>query len=301
VNAAPGTAAGLSPVVAGAWRLLEWQATVADTRAWIAERLALGVTSFDFHGLDGAPQVESLFGQALAGLPGARDRMQLIGRCPGGRDAPATVRAHVQATLAALGTDHLDLLLVHRLDPGLDMAALADALQRLRDAGLVRRFGACAAAAAPLAALHARLALVAHQIELSVLHTEPCTDGTLAQAQALGLAALAWSPMAGGRLFTATDDASQRLRGALQSLATSQGVPLPVLAMAWLARQPGRPQPVVGARRTEVVQWAIDALTLELDPAICRQLDATVRSASVDARRTSERSCGGSMEPGDSR
>jgi predicted oxidoreductase len=297
----PGAAAGLSPVVAGAWRLLEWQATVADTRAWIAERLALGVTSFDFHGLDGAPDVESLFGQALVGLPGARGRMQLIGRCPGGRDAPAMVRAHVQATLAALGTGHLDLLLVHRPDPALDMVALADALQRLRDAGLVRQVGACAAALEPLAALHARLPLVAHQIELSVLHTAPCTDGTLAQAQALGLATLAWSPMAGGRLFTAQDNAAQHLRDALQNLATQQGVPLPVLAMAWLARQSGRPQPVVGARRIEVVQWAIDAQALVLDPAVDRQLDAVVPQSSVDARGASERSCGGSMEAGDSR
>jgi predicted oxidoreductase len=273
---APGAAAGLSPVVAGAWRLLEWQASVEDTRRWIAERLDLGVTSFDFHGLQGGAAVESLFGQALAGLPGARARAQLIGRCDGDAQAPGRVRQQVQACLRALRTDHLDLLLVHRPSPALDAVAMAQALQSLRDEGLVRQFGVCAADAAQTARLHAQLPLAAQQVELSVLHRQPLADGTLALAVPLGPATLAWSPMAGGRLFSAADAPARALRDGLDALAAELGVPMPVLAIAWIAQQAGRPHPLVGARRLSVVRWALDARALRLEADTLQRLNVVV-------------------------
>ena len=57
--------AGLSPIVAGAWRLAEWGWTAQQRLAWIEGNLDIGVTSFDHADIYGGYTVESMFGDAL--------------------------------------------------------------------------------------------------------------------------------------------------------------------------------------------------------------------------------------------
>ena len=58
--------AGLSPVIAGAWRLAEWQWTPPERLAWIEANLDHGITSIDHADADGSHAVERLLGEALA-------------------------------------------------------------------------------------------------------------------------------------------------------------------------------------------------------------------------------------------
>ena len=53
--------AGLSPIVAGAWRMAEWQLSPPDRLRWIEQNLELGITSFDHADIYGGYQVETLF------------------------------------------------------------------------------------------------------------------------------------------------------------------------------------------------------------------------------------------------
>jgi predicted oxidoreductase len=271
--------AGLSPVIAGAWRLAEWQWTPQQRLAWIEGNLDIGVTSFDHADIYGGYSVESLFGEALALRPALRSRMQLVSKCgiqlvtpsrPGHQvkhydTSAAHVRASVEQSLQALRTDHLDLLLIHRPDALQDFDALADVFASLRREGKVRNFGVSNFAPHQLAPLHRRLPLATHQIELSPLQRSALHDGVLDQCQDLGLRPMVWSPLAGGRIFTAQDEAACRLRATLEALAAQLGISVTTLVIAWVLRHPSQPLPILGSRRIGVAQDAMAALPLRLD------------------------------------
>ena len=71
----------LSPIVAGLWRLNQWQLDTPALVRWIEQALELGITSFDHADIYGGYTVEAQFGQALAAAPALRARLQLITKC----------------------------------------------------------------------------------------------------------------------------------------------------------------------------------------------------------------------------
>ena len=271
--------AALSPVIAGTARLAEWGWTAQQRLGWIEANLDSGVTSFDHADIYGDYTVEALFGQALALKPSLRGQLQIISKCGIRRAGPATplvqlthydtssahIRASVQQSLKALGTDHLDLLLIHRPDLLMDVDELADTFAALRRDGLVRHFGASNFSTSQLAPLQRRIGLATHQVELSPLHLGPLDDGTLDQCVDLGLRPMVWSPLAGGRVFTSPEPAAQRVRAVLQALSDETGLEPITLLVAWLRRHASQPLPILGSRRIEVAQQAMAALPVRLD------------------------------------
>ncbi|MCR5866516.1 aldo/keto reductase family oxidoreductase [Aquincola sp. J276] len=268
----------LSPIVAGAWRMADWGFGVQQRVAWIEQCIELGITSFDHADIYGSYTVEALFGQALAASPGLRERLQIVGKCgiklvsaqrPGHAvksydSSRAHVVASVDASLQALHTDRLDLLLIHRPDLLMDPDELADTFRSLQAAGKVLQFGVSNHSPAELAMLHRRFPLATHQVELSALQMGALADGTLAQCTDLGLRPMVWSPLGGGRLFTGQDAQAQRVRGVLQALAEQHGVGMATIAHAWILRHPSRPLPIAGSSRIAAMQEAVAALSLRL-------------------------------------
>jgi predicted oxidoreductase len=268
----------LSAVVAGVWRLAEWQMDTAACRRWIEQCVDIGITSFDHADIYGGYLVEAMFGAALAGAPGLRQRLQIVSKCgiklvspqrPGHAiksydSSPTHVLASVDASLRALRTDHIELLLMHRPDLLMDPDALADTFGKLRAAGKVSHFGVSNHTPQQLAMLHRRFALVTQQIEFSPLQMRALADGTLEQCVDLGLRPMIWSPLAGGRLFSGDGEHVQRVRGALQALADVHGVSLTTMTYAWVLRHPSRPLPITGSRRIESLQEAVAALEVKL-------------------------------------
>lgn len=269
----------LSPVVAGLMRLPEWGLSTRALVGWIEQALDAGISSFDHADIYGGYSVEAAFGAALAQAPGLRQRLQLVSKCgikllhparPGHRiksydSSRAHVLASVDASLQALRTDHLDLLLLHRPDLLLDANDLADTFRSLLAAGKVRAFGVSNHRPDELALLHCRFALAAHQVEISPLQRQAFADGSLVQCQDLGLQPMAWSPLAGGRLFQGQDDAARRVREVLDALAARHGCSAATVAYAWLLRHPARIRPVTGSGRPEALREAMAATRLPLD------------------------------------
>jgi predicted oxidoreductase len=268
----------LSAIVAGAWRMASWEMDVQARLRWIEECLALGITSFDHADIYGDYQVEPLFGEALAQMPSLRGRMQLVSKC-GIRlvsthhpahainsydSARAHVLASVDRSLRALQTDRLDLLLIHRPDFLMEPEELAGTFRDLRDAGKVLHFGVSNHATSQLALLHHRFPLATNQIELSPLHLDPLSDGTLDQCLDLGLRPMLWSPLAGGRLLTSHDERPRRVRGVLEALAREHGVSLTSVAFAWSLRHPSHPVPITGTRRVDALREAVAGLGMRL-------------------------------------
>jgi predicted oxidoreductase len=268
----------LSPVVAGAWRLAEWQMTVEQRLAWIEGCIARGMHSFDHADIYGNYAVEALFGEALAGQPGLRQRLQLVSKCGIKLVSPARpahavksydnsdahVTASVETSLRALQTDHLDLLLIHRPDALMDADQLAATFERLRRDGKVLHFGVSNFTPDQFELLNSRIPLVTNQIECSPLHLDPLHDGTLDQAQRLRRRPMIWSPLAGGRLFSAESPPALRVRSVMTEVAQQQGISITTLALAWLMRHPSQPIPVIGSRRLSVADEAMAATAVHL-------------------------------------
>jgi predicted oxidoreductase len=104
-----------------------------------------------------------------------------------------------------------------------------------------------------------------------VLHLDAFGDGTLDQAQRLGMAPMAWSPLGGGALMGSDQGSSEsaqrltRVRAALSAVgAQLGGASVGQVALAWLLRHPAGIVPVLGSGRIERVQEATRALSLAL-------------------------------------
>lgn len=269
----------LSPIVAGLWRLGDWQLDVSQRVRWIEQALELGITSFDHADIYGDYGAERLFGEALKAAPALREKMQLVTKC-GIRlcsprlpyrlnhydTSPAYVRAQVEQSLRNLHTGELDLVLIHRPDYLMDADELADTFATLTREGKVRHWGVSNHSASQFALLHARHPLSTNQIEMSPLHLHALDDGTLDQAQQLGLRPMIWSPLGGGRLFTGEDAQARRVREEMSTIAMRLGVSLATLAFAWVLRHPSRPHPITGTGRLEGLREAVAALDVRLEP-----------------------------------
>lgn len=267
-----------SPIAAGAWRMADWGMTPQERLAWIEGCLDLDIITFDHADIYGAYTAEALFGEALALKPALRERMQIVSKCgiklatpnrPMHRiksydTSPEHVIASVDQSLKALKTGYLDVLLIHRPDALMDAVELAHCFDYLRAAGKVRHFGVSNFTPSQFDLLHKRMALVTNQIECSPLHLDAFTDGTLDQAQSLGLPPMIWSPLAGGKLFNGTDDAALRVRAVLERLANEMQSNVTAVACAWLMRHPSAPVPVLGSQRVQAYAQATDALRLKM-------------------------------------
>ena len=267
----------LSPIVAGLWRISDWNLGAQERVRWIEQALELGITSFDHADIYGDYRAEALFGEALKVAPTLRERMQLVTKC-GIRlrsaqrqyqvnhydTSAAYVRTQVEQSLRNLHTEQLDLVLIHRPDYLMDAAELADTFAALTAEGKVNHWGVSNHSISQFALLHQHHPLLTNQVELSPLQMDALDDGTLDQAQQLGLRPMIWSPLGGGRLFTGEDKQARRLRTEMAAIAARYGISLATLAFAWVLRHPSRPHPITGTGRIEGLREAVDARDVQL-------------------------------------
>ena len=102
-----------------------------------------------------------------------------------------------------LGVDTIDLYQLHRYDLFTHPADMAATLADLRAEGKIREVGVSNTSPAQVRALMAHLPfpLATIQPELSAIHLDPLTNGTLDLAVEVGLTVLAYSPLGGGRIL----------------------------------------------------------------------------------------------------
>jgi predicted oxidoreductase len=270
-----------SRIVAGIMRLREWEMDTAGLIHFIYQCLDLGITTFDHADIYGSYRVEELFGKALLAEPSLRERVELVTKCgiqllsPNRPETRVhhydTSRDHIVASaersLRNFRTDTLDLLLIHRPDPLMDADEVAAALVELRAAGKIRHAGVSNFTPRQFELLQSRLdfPLVTNQIEMSVLYLDPLHDGTLDHLQQLRVPPMAWSPVAGGRLFDPANERARRVRGALEPIGKEIGASVDQVALAWLLRHPAKVLPVMGTGKIERLREAAAAESLTLD------------------------------------
>ena len=277
VNLAPDLT--FSRLVYGMWRIGDDADTSpAHVQAKIEACLAQGITTMDQADIYGGYTAEAVLGSALKAAPGLRDKLEIVTKCdivaPAGRHLAARVKhydtsaahitASVEASLTAMCTDHVDLLLIHRPDPLIDPDETGPALDALVASGKVRAVGVSNFRPWDFSLLQSSMEnnLVTNQIELSLLATDAFVNGDLAYLQERMVQPMAWSPLGGGRLF---DGSQPELMAALKRVGAEQNVDETAVAVAWLLRHPSAILPVMGTNSLDRIARIADAITVEMD------------------------------------
>ena len=272
----------MSRLVYGVWRLGD----DADTSsAHIVHKveacLDQGITTFDHADIYGGYACEKLFGDALQGRSDLKSQMQCITKCdimitgeayPERRvkyydTSTAHINLSVENSLQNIGVDVIDMLLIHRPDPFMDHHETGAALDALVDGGKVRGIGVSNFMPFDIDLLQSAMKypILTNQIEINLLEHAPFTNGQIATAQQAGMPLMAWSSLAGGRLFDQTDEAAKRLMPRLAEIANEQSVGVDAVAVAWLLAHPANIMPVVGTNNIDRIKTASDALNVHID------------------------------------
>lgn len=273
-----------SRLVYGTWRSLD---NVADASPQEINRrlnacLDLGITTIDTAEIYGIYEVEDALGQALALSPGLRDKLEIVTKagiyipCQYHSDrhtafynaSAARLLKSLEKSLRYLRTDHVELMLVHRPDWLTRADDTAAGLNDLLQQGKIRHAGVSNYNASQFDLLNSYMQqpLVTNQVEFNLLHMDPIYDGTFDQSQKLNVLPMAWSPLAGGRLFDPQNEAAKRLQTAAQLLAPRyENATLEQLAYAWILAHPSRPLPVIGTNKIERIHSAAQSVKIQLE------------------------------------
>ena len=279
----PGTEITVPAVVTGVMRIQE--KSDAEVRALYDASLAAGINFFDHADIygEGVHGCERRFAEALRLTPSQRAEIVLQSKAGIVTDGPYFDFSYdhlieaVHGSLAALDTDYLDLLLLHRPDALVEPEEVARAFDELAEAGKVRAFGVSNHTPAQIELLkrYVRQPLVANQLQLSITHAP-----IIAQGVAMNMAALnqslsrdlgvldycrlhditvqAWSPFQAGfftGVFLGSPDYPE-LNAVIDRLAASYDVPAEAIATAWITRHPARIQVVLGTTSPERITAA---------------------------------------------
>lgn len=267
-----------SRMVYGMWRLGDDADTSpAHIQAKIESCLSQGITTLDQADIYGGYTAEALLGAALRASPGLRAQVEIVSKCdivaPMGRYSGARVKhydttadhitAAVETTLRDLGTDYIDLLLIHRPDPLMDADDTGGALDALIAAGKIRAAGVSNFRPWDVELLQSRMKnrLATNQIELSLACHTPLVAGDVAFAQRQRLPIMAWSPLGGGSLFA---EVQPELTTRVKAMAQEKGTDMAAIAIAWLLRHPAHILPVMGTNNLNRIARLSDAFKVEM-------------------------------------
>lgn len=270
-----------SPVIAGCMNWGQWGAKF-NTQQYltaIKECLDLGVTWFDHADIYGHYTTEEEFGNALKDETGLRSNLKLITKCGIKMVTPHrpdhkiksydTSSEHIirsaERSLSNLHTDYIDLLLIHRPDPLLDVSEIAEAMDRLQTQGKVLHFGVSNFLPHHMSLLRPVIKVEANQFEFSAFHTAALHDGTAEYCQQHRIACMSWSPLGGGVLTAEIKtDQTMRVIAVAELLGEELGLSTDQVLLAWLFSHPMKIVPVLGTTKTTRIKTALEVSKLKL-------------------------------------
>lgn len=240
--------------------------------------LDCGITFFDHADIYGGGESERLFGSVLAREPGLRDQLVLQSKCgirPNMLDlSKEHILESVDGILQRLGTDRLDMLLLHRPDVLIERDQVAEAFDRLGQSGKVLHFGVSNFTSRQIELLQSGLkqkllvnqmqfgimcpGLVAHGLEANTQmpHAVDRDGEVLDYCRLKEITIQAWSPFQYG-FFGGTfldNDQFPELNQTLQEVGDTYGVSKGAVAAAWILRHPADIQVILGTTKPERVR-----------------------------------------------
>ncbi|MFE5509078.1 aldo/keto reductase [Streptomyces sp. NPDC056529] len=293
----------------------------AESIATIHAALDAGVTLLDTGDFYGMGHNELLIAEALRTAPAAAREQALTsvkfgalrtveGGFTGYDGRPAAVKNFAAYSLQRLGTDHIDVYRIARVDPDVPIEETVGAIAELVEAGHVRHVGLSevgadtlrrAAAVTPIADLQIEYSLISRSIEEKILPT----------ARELGIGITAYGVLSRGLIsghFTRDRELapgdfrgmSPRFQGEnlqrnldlvdrLRALAEAKGASVAQIAVAWVLTQGERQGadvvPLIGARRRDRLAEALGALDVTLDAADLAAIEEAVPAGAAAGER----------------
>jgi predicted oxidoreductase len=268
----PQTELRASNVVLGLMRIAELADD--DIRTLYGSARDAGINTFDHADIYGPSRhaCEARFGQAIKLSAAERESIVIqskVGIRPGFFDfSKEHILRTVDESLAALRTDYLDVLLLHRPDTLVEPEEVAAAFDELHSAGKVVNFGVSNHTPGQIELLKTavRQPLVANQVQLSITHCPMIASGIAANMAGLGqsvdrdnglldysrlrgMTLQAWSPFQKGffdGVFIGDLENHAELNAVLDELAAKYEVTPTGIAVAWITRHPANMQVVLG-------------------------------------------------------
>jgi predicted oxidoreductase len=272
----------LSRIVHGQMRMNDWNMSAPELLRFIEELIDLGVTSFDHADIYGNYTCEDILGDVIRSQKNLRNKIEIITKCGimliSNKYPERKVKHYdysfehiitsAENSLRNLGTDHIDLLLLHRPAPFFNPEEAARAFAILKRDGKVRHFGVSNFTPAQFETLNSftEEKLVTNQVEISPYCLEHFENGNMDFFMKEKIRPMAWSPLAGGKLLNQADNKGLRISKALheagEELSVSQ---VDTVIYAWLLKHPATIMPIVGSGKISRVKHAIDALKVDMN------------------------------------
>ncbi len=230
--------------------------------------LGFGANFFDHADIYGDGKSEEVFGKAIS--PSMRERILIQTKCgirKGQHDFSYDhIVSSVDGSLKRLGTEYVDVLLLHRPDTLMEPEEVARAFSYLKEAGKVRNFGVSNHTPYQMRLLQNALdmPICANQLQFGVMHTPMINSGINANmyneaginrdsgvlefCRLENITIQPWSPMQYGFFegcFIDNDKFSE-LNEALEKIGNKYGASKTTMAIAWILRHPAKMQPVTG-------------------------------------------------------
>lgn len=261
-----------------------------DVQNLIHTAVDLGINFFDHADIYAGGRSEEIFGRNLSGI--GREEIILQTKCaikPGiSYDfSKQHILDSVDGSLKRLGTDYVDILLLHRPDTLMEPEEVAAAFEALKKSGKVRYFGVSNMNPGQIALLESAVPdeILFDQVQFSLAHCDIIDSGLnvniensagtvrdgglLEYARLKHITLQAWSPFQYG-MFDGTFIGSEKYPGlnkVLEEMAEKYGVTPGAVAVAWIMRHPAGIQTIVGttkgSRLAEIA--AADTFRLEHD------------------------------------
>ncbi|MFN8113556.1 MAG: aldo/keto reductase [Solirubrobacterales bacterium] len=273
----------------------------AESTATIHRALDIGIDFLDTADMYGRGANEELVGGAIADR---RDSVFLATKfgiertddptARGVNGSPEYVRGAIDASLARLGTDHVDLWYQHRVDPDVPIEETVGAMGEAVEAGKVRHLGLSEAAPDTIRRAHATHPITAVQTELS-LWERGALDEVLPTCRELRIGFVPYSPLGRGFLTGRFDSSSDfgdgdfrnndprmgaenfdRNRGiveAVREVASRKGATPAQIALAWVLALGDDLVPIPGTRRTDRLEENAAAAEVEFDESDLEELN----------------------------
>ena len=276
----PHTDLTVSSVILGLMRI--GKMADAEIRSLFDAAVESGINMIDHADVyGGAPHVcEARFGEAVPLSAGDRAKIMIqskVGIRPGYFDFSAEhILEAVDGSLAALRTEYIDVLLLHRPDALVEPDDVARAFDKLHSAGKVRHFGVSNQTPGQIELLKSAVKqpLLFNQVQLSITHANLVAQGVAANMAGLdqsisrdvglldysrlkGMTLQAWSPFQKGffdGVFLGDRAAYPELNDVLDELASKYGVTPTGIAVAWITRHPANIQVVLGTTKPSRVK-----------------------------------------------
>ncbi len=291
--------------IPGHW-IHDWVIGEDESRAVVKTALDAGINFFDTANVYSQGDSEEILGKHLRELAN-RDDIVLATKVHGHmRKAPnggglsrKHIMAEIDASLKRLGTDYVDLYIIHRWDYATPIEETMEALNDVVRAGKARYIGASAMFAWQfLEALHVSEShgwakFISMQNHYNLLYREEERE-MLPLCRAKGIGVTPYSPLAAGRLardwnstskraesdfiakqkYDSTAEQDKAIVDAVGRIAEERGVTRAQVALAWLLAQEPVCSPLIGATKPEHITSALPALEIKLTADECAALEA---------------------------